>query len=275
MTTLFLLSWTTVTSASAEEPGQAWHLNEYRTSEIWKHTQGEGITVAVIDTGVDTSVPELIGQVLEGEDFFDSEGVGQVDRDGHGTRMASLIAGTGADQGVQGLAPKAKILPIRVAYKPGEMGIGLGLDERIAEAIELAADSEAQILSIAVGTRGEDTNYQEELDRAIAKAASNGKLIFAAAGNDAHNGYRATTLALQDGAVGVAAVDRHGERAYYSQHGPFIGLAAPGQEIPRRCSHPDGAVCLQEGGTSAASALASASAALIWSANPDWTKNQV
>ncbi|WP_344261292.1 S8 family serine peptidase, partial [Streptomyces sodiiphilus] len=275
LVTGFLLSLTTVAPATAEEPTRAWYLDEYRAADIWNHTQGEGITVAVIDTGVDSSVPELKDQVLEGSDFLDPAGVGHIDRDGHGTAMASLISGTGAGQGVQGLAPETKILPIRVSHKVSELGVELGTGEPILDAIEVAADSDAQILSIAVGTRGEDPRLQERIDEAIAEAARRGKLVFVAAGNEAHEGYRAATLALQDGAVGVGAVDRHGERAYYSQHGPFIGLAAPGQEIPLRCSHAGGAVCLREGGTSAASALASASAALIWSANPDWTKNQV
>ncbi|WP_344260027.1 S8 family serine peptidase [Streptomyces sodiiphilus] len=242
---------------------------------MWQRSQGQGITVAVIDSGVDSTVPELRGQVLEGMDFLTGEGTGQLDNDGHGTAMAALVAGTGAGGGVQGLAPKAKILPLRVANQPtNDFEFG-AIEDNMIQAIEFAANSDARILSIAVGSRVNATRQQERIDAAISEAARRDKLIFVAAGNSADNDIKNSLFAFQEGTIGVAATGRDGERAPYSAHGSFVGLAAPGREISLRCDFPAGEVCVREGGTSSASALASASAALIWSANPEWTKNQV
>ncbi|WP_344257946.1 S8 family serine peptidase [Streptomyces sodiiphilus] len=260
--------------AAADELNQAWYLEEFRAAEMWQRSQGQGITVAIIDTGVDSTVPELRGQVLEGMDFLAGEGTGLLDNDGHGTAMAALVAGTGASGGVQGLAPEAKILPLRVANQPDGFELG-SIEESIIEAIEFAANSDARILSIAVENQLRVTRHQERVDAAISKAARRGKLIFVAAGNGGGDDIKNSALALQEGVIGVAATGRDGKRAPYSAHGSYVGLAAPGREISLRCDFPAGDVCVREGGTSSASALASASAALIWSANPEWTKNQV
>ncbi|WP_344258697.1 S8 family serine peptidase [Streptomyces sodiiphilus] len=227
-----------------------------------------------MDTGVDPTIPELRGQVLEGMDFLTGEGTGWLDNDGHGTAMAALVAGTGAGGGVQGLAPKTKILPLRVANQPDGFELAAPEDS-IIKAIEFAANSDAQILSIAVGNRRTVTTEQARIDAAISEAARKGKLIFVAAGNIGDEKAKAPLFAFQEGTIGVAATGRDGERAPYSAHGSFVGLAAPGREISLRCDFPAGDVCVREGGTSSASALASATAALIWSANPKWTKNQV
>ncbi|WP_344261473.1 S8 family serine peptidase [Streptomyces sodiiphilus] len=262
-----------VSPASAEGASRGWYFDRYRIDEVWEHSDGEGVTVAVIDTGVDASVPELQGQVLEGKDFVTESGNGHLDAHGHGTGMASLIAGTGVGGGVQGVAPGAKILPVRVYSRFGE--IDFGFHKRLAQAIDFAANSDAQILSIAVGDAAEFTSYQDELDAAIEEALRKDKLIFVAVGNGGDEGNRGDLAAVQDGTVAVAAVDRSGERTSYSVHGEFVGLAAPGKDVLLRCDSPSADLCVRDGGTSSASALASASAALIWSANPEWTKNQV
>ncbi|MFD7510600.1 S8 family serine peptidase [Streptomyces sp. NPDC059853] len=191
-----------------------------------------------------------------------------MDTGGHGTDMAALIAGTGEGNGIQGLAPGAEILPIRVTLG----GVSLGGTERFAEGIIHAIESGAKIINISQG----GTMPHDELSEAVALAARHDVLVFASAGNAGD-----TTNHLEDpvslpGVVGVGAVDSNGERSPYSTYGPQVTLAAPGDDVPRHCGDLTGPACIQdEGGTSSATALASASAALIWARHPDWTKNQV
>ncbi len=246
-------------------------MNTMRVGEVWAQTRGEGVTVAVVDTGTDASLPTLEGRVLEGTDLtYGAEGA-HVDRDGHGTIMASLIAGSGAESGIPGLAPGVDILPVRV--KSAEYDFGL--EERLAGAIEYAVDSGAQIINISMGK--EELGGVPELDAALAHAARNDTLIFAATGNTGDASNWMGIPAARDGVVAVGAVDRNGDHLDYSTYGRQTALSGPGNEIPGSC--PDEsyqpACIMEEGGTSSATALASASAALIWSAHPDWTKNQV
>ncbi|MGW8781673.1 type VII secretion-associated serine protease mycosin [Streptomyces sp. NPDC055796] len=249
---------------------QQWHLDAMKADDIWKISTGKGVTVAVIDSGVG-SVPELEGQVLPGKDYAKSydgsyEGNERNDYDNHGTTMAALIAGTGkhpSGDGAFGLAPGAKILPIRV---PHEFNSTRPI---WTQAIRYAADSDAKIISISLATEQDDPARLE----AVKYALSKGKLIFAGVGNDGESTNRVLYPAATPGVVGVGAVDPEGVATKESQHGLQVDLTAPGIDIFTACGGKTG-VCKNHG-TSDATALASASAALLWSAHPDWTNNQV
>ncbi|WP_308120596.1 type VII secretion-associated serine protease mycosin [Streptomyces bambusae] len=244
-----------------------WHLDSMQAEQMWKTSSGKGVTVAVIDSGV-ANIPELEGQVLPGKDLAEGyQGNERTDYDNHGTKMAALIAGTGkgpGGDGAFGLAPGAKILPIRV---PNE-GNRDGMPSWVA-AIRYAADSEAKILSISLG----QSEVEPQLQSAVKYAIDKGKLIFASVGNSGHAQNLQEFPAATPGVVGVAAIDRQANATSESQHGPQVDLAAPGVDIVTACPGKTG-LCKAHG-TSDATALASASAALIWSAHPDWTNNQV
>jgi type VII secretion-associated serine protease mycosin len=243
---------------------------------MWKTSTGKGITVAVIDSGVQADIPDLRGQVLAGKDFSKHPGDEHTDYDGHGTGMAVLIAGTGgrgAANGSYGLAPGSKILPIRTPDFIEQSRADGNPDDYptyMAKAIRFAADSDAQVINISQGS----TTHSPELTDAVAYALSKGKLIFAGVGNtgDARNEleYPATT----PGVVGIGAIDRSVEATKESQHGPQVDLVAPGADMVAACINSSTGVCKTHG-TSDATAIASASAALIWSKHPDWTNNQV
>ncbi|WP_432053360.1 S8 family serine peptidase [Streptomyces xiamenensis] len=262
---------TAPTAQAADTPQHPWYFDTLRVEEMWQHATGEGITVAVIDTGVDPTLPELQGQVLDGIDVSASPQSAHVDSDGHGSNMASLIAGTGEDGGIRGLAPDAEILPVRTMIGvAGEVG-----PERWAEAIDYAVESGARVINMSIGGTDNGTASRVMAD-ALSAAARNDVLIFAAVGNDGDTFNTRGVPAALDGVVGVAAVDGELERAPYSTHGLQVALAGPAEGVPWHCGDLSAPVCLrEEGGTSSASALASASAALIWSQHPDWTKNQV
>ncbi|MET9884812.1 type VII secretion-associated serine protease mycosin [Streptomyces sp. NPDC006430] len=261
--------------ARSARPEQ-WHLAAMQAEQMWKFSTGLGVTVAVIDTGVGR-IPELDGQVVQGKDFSHGyEGDERTDYGDHGTGIAALIAGTGkrpTGGGAFGLAPGAKILPLRVS----EGGGNLRLHQSIAEAIRFAADSDAKVLNISFGGPGES----EELDAAVRYALDKGKLIFSSVGNDGDGPNEVMYPSGSPGVVGVSAVGPDDAATKESQHGPQVDLAAPGVDIVTGCADetdsdpgPDSGFCSHHG-TSDATALASASVALLWSVHPDWTNNQV
>ncbi|MEV7793797.1 S8 family serine peptidase [Streptomyces sp. NPDC087512] len=257
--------------SAAAADAQQWYLSAMKADEMWKSSRGKGVKVAVIDSGVNPNTPSLKGQVLADEVHASvSYGVTE-DYTGHGTSMAELIAGTGAGGGLKGLAPDAKILPYRVVFDSDlKDKAEISKTSTSAEAIRAAADSDAKIISMSYGSPG-DTAEEEA---AVKYAHSKGKLMFAAVGNDAERKSLIDYPAAYPYVVGVAAVDATGKVAKFSEHGNYVDLAAPGLNIPGWCDTSFRSYCEREG-TSAATAITSASAALVWSAHPDWTANQV
>ncbi|MFE6779318.1 S8 family serine peptidase [Streptomyces sp. NPDC057676] len=243
---------------------------------LWSVSTGEGVTVAVIDSGVDP-VPELRGRVSHERNFAGDPPSGGGEGRSHGTEMASLIAGVGGSGGVQGLAPGSRIMSLQTGH--GEATVG-GSSEIWAQAIRYAADHGARIINFSQtvrpfvpGPRDELNGPLRQLKSAVAYAREKGLLVFAGSGNDGDTSNAPGYPSTFPGAIGVGAVDRSGKVAKFSTYGPQVKLAAPGVDIPGRCKNGQG-LCRQ-GGTSPATALASASAALIWSKHPTWTNNQV
>ncbi|MFI0779046.1 S8 family serine peptidase [Streptomyces sp. NPDC021212] len=267
--TAALTCWAgTVPAASAEDVrSRQWYLDAMRVDQMWKETAGAGVSVAVVDSGVDSSIPELRGRVLPGKDVASNPTKANEDAEGHGTEMASLIAGTGSGGGIQGLAPKAEIIPVKNPRKGP-----FAADELMGKSIRYAANSEAKIINISMGASN-SASEAPDTRRAVKFALSKGKLIIAATGNDGLKGNLSAYPANIPGVVGVGAVDSSGAVTKESTHGPQVALAAPGDKIPGRCK-PRTTFCSTHG-TSTASALVSASAALIWSKHPSWTNNQV
>ncbi|MET8690931.1 type VII secretion-associated serine protease mycosin [Streptomyces bauhiniae] len=251
-------------------------------TDMWKTSTGRGITVAVIDSGVDRSLPDLRGQVLDGEDFSGERGDEHTDIADHGTSMAVLIAGSGAGGSTnsgRGLAPGAKILPIRMLYAKevaDRFDAGVEYSRTLTQAIRYAADSKAQIINMSIGREDRpglhDVNTPE-LRAAVRYALSKGKLLFASAGNAGDDDNPVQYPGATPGVVAVGAVDKKAQVADFSERGPQVDVSAPGVDMVYPCR--GGARICVGSGTSHASAIASASAALIWSAHPDWTNNQV
>ncbi|MFD9428845.1 type VII secretion-associated serine protease mycosin [Streptomyces sp. NPDC060054] len=256
--------------------GDQWHLDAMKAEEMWAVSTGADVTVAVIDTGVDASNADLLGQVLKGKDLSPgSPGDERDDYDTHGTAMAGLIAGTGKSNGGNGafgLAPGVKILPIRMRDDAGKVNGATGsknFSEDVSAGIRFAADSGAKVINVSQGNQA----GSQELSDAVKYALEKGSLIFAAVGNTGNSGNLAQYPSATPGVVGVSAIDRDLKRSKESQYGTQVDLAAPGVEMVHACGGETG-ICKSRG-TSDASALASASAALIWSKHPDWTNNQV
>ncbi|MFF5754639.1 type VII secretion-associated serine protease mycosin [Streptomyces longwoodensis] len=255
---------------------QQWFLDAMHAEDMWKVTTGQGVTVAVIDTGVDPTNPDLKGRILPGEDLAeDLTGDEHTDYDGHGTGMAGLIAGTGSyggGKGSFGLAPGSKILPVRMPnplVAANEAEASKRFNETLPTAIRYAVDNGARVINVSLAQREDD----QQVTDAVKYALKQGSLVFAGVGNDGDKGNPVMYPAATPGVVGVAAVGRDLRRTSESEFGPQVDMAAPGQDMIHACGGKTG-LC-RSSGTSDATALASASAALIWSVHPDWTNNQV
>ncbi|MFG2047160.1 type VII secretion-associated serine protease mycosin [Micromonospora sp. NPDC048935] len=233
-----------------------WHLTYLKTSEAQQICRGAGVIVAVPDTGVQPH-PDLRRNLLQGTDILaGGDGNGQSDQHSHGTGMAGLIAahGQGANLGVLGIAPEARILPIRDTPADGKEE-----PDNLAAAINFAIRNGADIISISsVGGAG------IPLQRSIKAALAADVVVVASAGNhpqDAAVGYPAS----EEGVIAVGGIDRDGNHAAVSVTGPEIDVVAPAVDI--YSTSIDGKY--RKGtGTSDATAIVAGAAALIRSKYP-------
>ncbi|MFF1730954.1 type VII secretion-associated serine protease mycosin [Streptomyces sp. NPDC058247] len=273
-----LLAGVSGTSAHADSiRSQQWYLDAMQANSMWKTSTGKGVTVAVIDTGVDRNNPDLQGQILKGNDLAPARQPGDeyTDYDGHGTGMAGLIAGTGAyggGKGAFGLAPGTKILPVRLPdplKANNEAEASARFLRATSTAVRYAADQGAKVINISQGNPDDSS----QLRAAVKYALQKGSLIFAAIGNSGNEENAVEYPAGTPGVVGVGAVGKRGRKTAESQHGQQVDISASGEKMLHACGGDTG-LC-ETHGTSDATALASASAALIWSKHPNWTNNQV
>ncbi|MFI6846952.1 type VII secretion-associated serine protease mycosin [Kitasatospora sp. NPDC050467] len=248
-----------------------WSLKTFEAeTKVWPVSQGDGVVVAVVDGGVNQDHQDLVGQVLPGADFSGGTSDGRFDADGHGTAMAGLIAGTGhgSQAGIKGLAPKAKILPVKLTSKDGQWG-DQGPD--FARAIKFAADHGAKVINISLG--GYFRISQEARD-AIKYAVSKDIVIVASAGNSGNKSLPVEYPAAFPGVMAVAAVDQQGRAWEKSTFGPEITIAGPGVDIYQATAKSMSSYGVGNG-TSDATAYVSATAALIRSKYPSLSAGQV
>ncbi|MEV6173939.1 type VII secretion-associated serine protease mycosin [Streptomyces sp. NPDC051954] len=244
-------------------------MNAFAAEDVWAESEGAGVTVAVVDSGVDGSHPDLTGQVLEGKDFTDG-GNAQKDILGHGTKMASIIAGhghgAGNSSGVIGLAPKAKILPLRTLQTDSDRN----LDETWGAAVRYAVDHGAKVINLSIANDGGKTLSAGR--EAIAYAQANDVVVVAGSGND---GYSAVSEpGALPGVISVGAVDEKANLWEDSNTGKGLTLTAPGVKIVG--ANPTMSNGYGVGsGTSDATAYVSAAAALVRSKFPDLSAGQV
>ncbi|MFB9838504.1 type VII secretion-associated serine protease mycosin, partial [Actinoallomurus acaciae] len=263
--------------------GQQWTLDALHISRAWKYSRGNGVTVAVLDTGVDGHQADLAGRVIDGPDF-----TGHVRKPGgrywgrHGTEMASLIAGhghgAGATAGVMGVAPDAKILSIRVTW---ELNDPIRNDhaqvnrsrDAVAEGIRYAADHGAQVISMSLGGGNLFYNGNTAEEAAIKYALGKGAVLVASAGNDGDGANRRNYPAAYPGVIAVGAVDRTFKAAKFTNRHTYISVAAPGVEIVSADAAGHGYILGT--GTSSSAAFVAGMSALVKARYPHLTAQEV
>ncbi|UDF14671.1 S8 family serine peptidase [Antiquaquibacter oligotrophicus] len=243
-------------------------LDAYGIRQAWSTTQGQGITIAVIDTGVDGTVAELSGVVVGGADFSGlgaSDGqkpVGSTGSD-HGTMVGSLAAGrgTGADSGVIGSAPAATLLSASIGFGEG----ATSSDDQIAEAVRWSVDNGADIINMSLTRNTPD--WPESWDDAFLYAFENDVVVVAAAGNRGSGTTQVGAPATMPGVLTVAGVDAAGQASFdASSQGITIAVAAPSENL---VGVTPGGGHVRWNGTSGAAPIVSGIVALVMAAHPE------
>ncbi|ANS64030.1 type VII secretion-associated serine protease mycosin [Streptomyces lincolnensis] len=257
-----------------------WALEAMHTQEAWRTTKGAGVTVAVLDTGVEADHPDLEGNVLTGKDMI---GFGATEGDRpwarHGTAMAGIIAGhghgVGDGDGVMGIAPEAKILPVRVILEDGDPSRAKARSTRgnaLAQGIRWAADHGADVINLSLGDDSASAHPEPGEDEAVQYALRKGAVVVASAGNGGEKGDHISYPAAYPGVIAATAVDKFGTRASFSTRRWYATVSAPGVDVV--IADPDHKY--YEGwGTSAAAAFVSGAVALLKAAHPDLTPAQI
>jgi thermitase len=258
------VSWDVpMATGAVDDParGDQWYLDTIFAEQAWPTTTGTGVTVAVVDSGIDATHEDLTGQVLPGRTFLNGQqSGGAADDVGHGTLVGGTIAAL-ANNGLggTGVAPGAKLLPVKA--------LGLeGFASDVAAGVMWAVDQGARIINISSG--GPDEG--RALDMAIQYAVDHDVLVVAAAGNEG-SGAAPSFPAADPRVLAVGATDVDGGPAPFTSAGPYVDLAAPGVDIvgPVPGGYADA------DGTSFSAPIVSGVAALVRSAAPKASAAQV
>jgi subtilisin len=238
-----------------------WGVERVGAPAVQRQFTGVGVSVAILDTGIDSRHEDL--RVLGGASFVGGD---HEDRNGHGTHVAGTVAGLGTRRGVVGVAPGARLYAVKVL---DDQGVGTWLS--VARGIEWAVRNNLRVLNLSLGS----PQASRTLELACQEAEDAGLLLVGAAGNSGDPGGAESSVnypAAFEQVVAVAASDRANRRAPWSSTGRQVELIAPGTDI---LSTTPGNRYTQLSGTSMACPHVSGSAALVWSAAPELSARQV
>lgn len=237
--------------------GSEWHLGKIGAPTAWDSTQGAGVIIAILDSGVDGSHPDLLPNLVAGYNVYDGN-TNTADVCGHGTAVAGTAAASGNNGvGVAGVAGQAKIMPVRIAYFDTTSNSCYAYYSTIASGVTYAADHGARIANASyAGVAG-----SAAIQSAAQYLKNKGGLLFVSAGNAGIDENLPATTSL----IAVSATDSSDAKASWSSYGSFVVLSAPGAGI---WTTSRGGAYQAWNGTSFASPVAAGVAALMMAAKP-------
>ena len=197
-----------------------WGITAFDLPKSWQYTQGEGVVIAVLDTGCDLDHPDLKENLLEGINFIKT-GSPPEDGNGHGTHVTGTLVAANNDIGVVGVCPKAKVIPVKVLDDKGNGNL-----ISVAKGIRWAADRGVDIITMSLGA----PIKVQQVRKAIQYAASKGIPTFVAAGN-AGNTKEVFYPANYPETIAIGAIDKDFNRANFSNTGENLDFMAPGVDI--------------------------------------------
>lgn len=225
-------------AATSADPLQhrQWSLDLIGAPSAWSYATGSGAVVAVVDTGVDVDHPELERRLVHGASCIDADDVDDCDEttgawddgNGHGTHVAGIIAAPDDGAGIVGVAPDARIMPVRVLDEDGR-----GSSRDVATGIDYAVAHGAHVINLSLGglpVVSQLTSFgalESEFSRAIDRAAAAQRLVVVSAGNDAFP-VCSHKVFLSGAGICVGATDRRDLKSWYSNFGGGLDVTAPG-----------------------------------------------
>lgn len=196
-----------------------WEITKFNIKDQWKYSKGEGVTVAVIDTGCDLYHDDLKDNLIQGKNFLENKD--PIDGNGHGSHVSGTIAAIDNGVGMVGVAPETKIMPLKALNDDG-----LGDSRAIAEAVVWAADHGADLITMSLGSASPHEGIKQSIDYACSKKV----VVFCAAGNA---GEYASIMypAKYSNVISIGAIDKNLERTRFTCSGEELDFLAPGHEI--------------------------------------------
>ena len=197
-----------------------WEITAFDLPRAWQHTRGEGVKIAVLDTGCDLEHPDLADNLLPGVNYV-KFGEPPIDDCGHGSHVTGILVAIDNEIGMVGVCPKAKVMPVKVLDSKGN-----GNMLCVSAGIKWAADNGADFIQMSLGT----PIKVQQVRKAIQYAMAKGVITFCAAGN-AGNTKEIFYPANYPETISIGAIDKNFKRAKFSNIGENLNFMAPGVEI--------------------------------------------
>ncbi len=278
-----------------------WALTATNTPAAWTASTGTGVTVAVVDTGTDANHPDLQGQVLDGARWVWDAATRRVvlqdatvaqtsdDQEGHGTHVSGIIAANQDGNGITGVAPSSKILPVQLFTRSAARHLSdVTFLRAVATSVRWANSHGAQVVNLSLGTQVsgivDDPGTHaylaaaQKVCAAIADVTAAGTLVVVSAGNSGDFGNPENVPASCASALTVAATTPSLERTFWSSFDGNVRIAAPGDSVLSDAStvaFGGNPLYIEESGTSMAAPMVAGAAALVFAQHPAWSADQV